>query len=95
EILKLADGRVYTAPQALESRLIDRIGYLDDAVSTVKKSRNVRTAKVVIYVRPGAYRGTVYSEGSAVSPQVINLINVGGYGLSPLPGVQFLYLWWP
>ncbi|MBR5627415.1 MAG: signal peptide peptidase SppA [Thermoguttaceae bacterium] len=32
ELLKLADGRVYTAEQAKELHLIDEIGFLDDAV---------------------------------------------------------------
>jgi len=33
EVKKLADGRIYTAQQALENGLIDRIGTLEDAVS--------------------------------------------------------------
>jgi protease-4 len=93
DVLKLADGRVYTASQALQERLIDRIGYLDEVISSVKKSRNVATAKVVTYVRPNTHRGTIYSGAPALSPQVLNLINIDGYGLSQLPEVQFLYLW--
>ncbi|MBW2334183.1 MAG: signal peptide peptidase SppA [Deltaproteobacteria bacterium] len=32
EIERLADGRIFTADQALEVKLIDRVGYLDDVV---------------------------------------------------------------
>jgi protease IV len=93
DVLELADGRVYAAPQALQARLIDRIGYLDEVISSLKKSLSVSTARVITYVRPNTYRGTIYSGAPAFSPQVLNLINVDGYGLSQLPEVQFLYLW--
>lgn len=95
EILKLADGRIYTADQALEVKLIDRIGYLDDAIAATKKSLNLSEAAVVAYHRPGSYRGTIYSGLAAPGPQVINLINVNGGSLSLLPEVAFLYLWKP
>ncbi len=93
EVLRLADGRVYTAPQALQAKLIDRIGYLDDVISSVRRSLNAPNARVVTYIRPNTYRGTIYSGAPAFSPQVVNLINVDGYGLSLHPEVQFLYLW--
>lgn len=93
DILKLADGRVYTSSQALQARLIDRIGYLDEVISSVKESLNVKAAKVITYVRPNTYRGTIYSGAPAFSPQILNLINVDGYGLSQLPELRFLYLW--
>ena len=31
------DGRVFTAQQALERKLIDRIGYLDDAIAAARE----------------------------------------------------------
>jgi protease-4 len=94
EILKLADGRIYTADQALGAKLVDRIGYIEDAVTGIKKTLNVSKAKVIVYSRPGTYRGTIYS-GGVPSPQVINLLNVNGDSLSLLPEVRFLYLWNP
>jgi protease-4 len=94
EILKLADGRVYTADQALEAKLIDRIGYLDEAVTTMKKSLKVPEASVVVYHRPGSYRGTIYGGMPGGAP-TINLINIGGDNFSLIPEVKFLYLWKP
>ena len=36
KLKSLADGRIYTAQQALEYGLIDQIGYLDEAIDTGK-----------------------------------------------------------
>jgi len=95
EIAKLADGRIFTADQALEVKLIDRIGYLDDVVEEMKKSLKLKEAKVVTYNRPGSYKGTIYSGLPAISHQEINLVAINGEGLSFLSGVQFMYLWNP
>lgn len=38
KVKKLADGRIYTAKQALNNGLIDQIGTLDDAISDMKKT---------------------------------------------------------
>jgi len=95
EVLKLADGRIYTADQALGTKLIDRVGYLDDAVATTKNFLKVSEASVIVYHRPGAYRGTIYGGTPVPGPQVINLININGDSLSLLPEVKFLYLWQP
>jgi protease-4 len=95
EILKLADGRVYTADQALDGKLVDRIGYLDDAIAATKSVLKVSEASVIVYHRPGAYRSTVYGGTPSPGPQTINLINISGDSLSLLPEVKFLYLWQP
>jgi len=47
----LFDGRVFTAPQALHRRLIDRIGYLDDALATARELAHVEQSRVVLYHR--------------------------------------------
>jgi protease-4 len=94
ELLKLADGRVYTADQALEAKLIDHIGYFEDLLDKMKKTLNVSEAKVITYHRPGTYRGTIYSGAAPLSP-IVNLLNINGDSLSLLPEVRFLYLWNP
>ena len=95
EILKLADGRVYTADQALEAKLVDRIGYLDDAIGATKNALKVSQASVIVYHRPDAYRSTIYGGTPAPAPQAISLIHINGDSLSLLPEVKFLYLWQP
>jgi protease-4 len=95
EIERLADGRIFTADQALDAKLVDRIGYLDDAVEGMKASLNLKDAKVVAYHRPGSYKGTIYSGVPEVSQNEINLIAIDTGVLDPLTGIRFMYLWRP
>ncbi|KAF0219515.1 MAG: protease [Geobacteraceae bacterium] len=93
QIELLADGRIYTADQALDAKLIDRIGYLDDAVATMKKALGIEQARVVSYYRPGGYKGTIYSGAPVDGPQIVNLVNINADGLELLSGMEFMYLW--
>lgn len=95
EVERVADGRIYTAEQAVKARLIDRIGYLDDAVAALKTRLNLKEARVVTYFRPGGYRGTIYSASPAEAPRVMNLISINADGLDLLTGTEFMYLWRP
>ncbi|MBR4832939.1 MAG: signal peptide peptidase SppA [Thermoguttaceae bacterium] len=49
ELRRVADGRIYTANQALELRLIDEIGFLDDAIAATIEAAGLtaKTAQVV------------------------------------------------
>lgn len=47
ELLKLANGDVYLADEALEHRLIDAIGYFDDAVARVRELTGLEQLRVV------------------------------------------------
>jgi protease-4 len=93
EIVKLADGRIYTAQQALDLKLIDRVGYLDGAIEGVKQSLGLETATVVVYHRPGAYKGSIYSETGG-NTTIVNVLPQDMEGLVPR-GMQFMYLWAP
>ncbi len=78
EVQKVADGRIFTAPQAKALGLVDQIGYLDEAVELAKSQAGLpKEAKVVRYHRPGSYRPTIYS----MFPEL------------ETSGPQFLYLW--
>jgi len=52
QALALADGSIYVAPQALSVGLIDKVGYLDDAIDLVKSRAGIQRAQVVEYRRP-------------------------------------------
>ena len=98
EIRTLADGRVFVSSEALEAKLIDRVAYLDEAISGMKKGININQARVITYVRPKTFKSNIYSEYSEMplsGPQVVNLISVNAEELSLFPGVQFMYLWNP
>jgi protease IV len=93
ELARLADGRIFTAEQALAARLIDRVGYLDETISALKKKLNLDQASVVSYYRPGSYPGTIYSGPSVGTSPVVNLININADGLELMAGTEFMYLW--
>ena len=80
EVRRVADGRIYTAPQAKDLGLVDSLGYLDDAIKIAQKLAGLEEAKVVRYHRPDSYRPNIYSQVPDFSWMV-----------SP----QFLYIWWP
>src|SRR5207247_1788480 len=58
----LADGRIYTAPQALEKGLVDAIGYMPDALAAARRAIGVEDAKVIVYKRPREYQATYYAQ---------------------------------
>src|SRR5204863_167015 len=58
----LADGRIYTAPQALERRLVDVIGYMPDALAAARQAIGVDEAKIIVYKRPREYQATYYAQ---------------------------------
>jgi len=89
----IADGRILSASQALELGLIDRIGYLDDAIERTKALAHVPEARVVIYRRPEESAETVYARAATSAAPQINLVNVDFNGLLKSP--EFLYLWMP
>jgi protease-4 len=95
EVDELADGRIFTAEQALAAKLVDKIGYLDDALKAVKGSLKLTEAKVITYLRPGSYKGSIYSGLPQRTDTDINLIAFNGDFLSLIPEVQFMYLWRP
>ncbi len=79
EVRRMADGRIYTASQAKDLRLVDQLGYLDDALELAKKQAGLEEARIVRYYRPDSYRPTIYSQ----LPEL------------DLASPQFLYLWLP
>ncbi|GAF72261.1 unnamed protein product [marine sediment metagenome] len=95
EVERLADGRIFTADQALEAKLIDRVGYLDDAVTEMKESLKIEQAKVITFYRPGSYKATIYSGYPVTSHKEILSFSINADGLAPLSGVRFMYLWRP
>jgi protease-4 len=95
EIEKLANGRIFTADEALKAKLIDRIGYLDDALDEMKKSLNIPDATIITYGRPGTFKGTIYSKTSPTAPQEINLISINRIDPIQSLNLRFMYLWLP
>jgi protease IV len=86
------DGRVFTASQALNLRLIDQIGYFDDAVQLANGMAHLNYSEVVFYHRKGDPALSAYSATPNVPLQdKILPVNIPGIERSRLP--SFLYLW--
>jgi protease IV len=88
----LADGRIYTAEQALAHHLVDRIGYVPDALDIARKAAGVEQTRVIVYKRPREYRATYYARAETESGALTTLAQLAGLtGAGP----KFLYLWSP
>jgi len=92
-VLPLADGRVFTANQALKARLIDRVGYLDDLVDIINSDLQDKELKIVTYQRPGEYKTNLYSSLQKMESSKLVDIDLG-LGLSDA-SPKFLYIWAP
>jgi protease-4 len=90
---KVADGRIYTAQQALALKLIDRVGYMPDAIDAAKHAIGVEEARVVVYRRPREYRATYYARAEAPRDAMDGSLAQLGAVLGA--GPRFLYFWWP
>jgi protease-4 len=95
EVKTLADGRILTAGDALEAKLIDKVAYLDETVDDIKRALNIEHARVITYIRPKTFRSNIYSEMPLQVPNVINLISINAEEISCLSGIHFMYLWNP
>jgi protease-4 len=96
QILQLADGRVYTASQALEAGLIDEIADMRGAVAGLKRQLDVERVRLVAYRRPLGYRPNYYAQADRPSAGTqVNLINLETAPGWLRPAPQFLYLWSP
>lgn len=92
QVRTLADGRVYTAAQALEHGLIDRIATLRETIARMKESIGASRIRVVTYHRPFDYRANFYA---SARPGTLNLINVEVPSLRGYLSPRFMYLWQP
>jgi len=92
ELEKIADGRVYTAQQALRLKLIDEIGYFDNALGKVLTMASLKQARVVAYTYYPNRKTNLYASSLAPGPLLDSKI-LDKY----LPSLKtgFYYLWLP
>ena len=88
----LADGRIYTAEQAVGHQLIDRIGYVPDAIDAARRAAGLDEARVVVYKRPREYRATYYARSETDAGTFAMLSQLAGLSAG---GPKFLFLWAP
>ncbi len=90
EIKRNADGRIFTSDRAFELKLIDQIGYLEEAIELAKIEAGITEAKVIAYRRPEEWRTNIYS--SADTHQFFALLS---HFFMDTMTPQFMYLWVP
>ncbi|MFH1718012.1 MAG: signal peptide peptidase SppA [Planctomycetota bacterium] len=89
EVRQLADGGIFGAKEALKEKLIDDIGYLDEAIDLVKSMARIGGARVVQYRRPFSFSDFL----SVRKPNLPNLLKLDRTTLYELGTPQVLYLW--
>jgi len=91
ELKRIADGRVYTAQEALDLKLIDTIGYMEDAIKLAKKEAGItHEAKVITYQRPSQHKSTIYSRSSSASRPLSLSLAAMPLATSSLAGASLL-----
>jgi protease-4 len=86
-VQELADGRVYTGPQALKLHLIDQVGYVEDGYKKIRELSKSPNAKIVRF-----------SHGKGWAQLLSGVESSRWEGPIPgskalLDGPRFLYLW--
>jgi len=92
ELRPIADGRVYTAKQALKLKLIDDIGYFDNALQKTLSLASLKSAKVVAYTYYPKSKTNIYA-ASLVEAPLLEKKSLENW----LPQLRtgFYYLWLP
>ncbi|MGA0191314.1 MAG: S49 family peptidase, partial [bacterium] len=85
---KLADGSIFPAEDARRLKLVDHVGYLEDALLAAQMRTGASSATVVAYQRPSSFQPSLLGSSAAE----INLVRVPD---SLMPSSGFLYLWQP
>ena len=92
DLEKITDGRVMTAPQALEAKLIDEIGYFDTALQRMLDLASLPEAKVISYTYFPKRKTNIYAT-SLKSEPLLESASFSDMVQSLKTG--FYYLWHP
>ncbi|MDH4225179.1 MAG: signal peptide peptidase SppA [Deltaproteobacteria bacterium] len=88
---KLADGRVFSAREALRLGLVDKVGYFEDGLQEVRRLTGLSEFRLVTLERKPREddTSTRYMRRDGASP-------MAGLLFSPASSMSpFYYLWWP
>ena len=86
DVKRLADGSIYGAQEAKDEKLIDHIGYLDDAIEQVKDLAGIEKAQVIEYRKP-------FSFSDLLSSQSAKMPRIDKNTFYELTTPHLLYLW--
>ncbi len=87
EVRRLADGSIYGAEEALANKLVDQVGYFEDAVRLTEQLAGISDARVIEYTRLFTISSLLGAEAKLAPWQVDrNTIH-------ELAAPQLMYLW--
>lgn len=89
----VSDGRIFSAPQALELGLVDAIGSLEESLGEARQRIGAPEVRLIRYHRPQEWRRTAHDRSAAADSRPLDS---DFRALSaPLSTPGFHYLWWP
>jgi len=93
EVLRLADGRVISGTEAVQLKLVDRVGYMSDALALAGEKGGVESPTIVRYTRAARSGANIYTRTALDEPASaeIRLSLSPDRALSP----RLYYLWQP
>ncbi len=80
---ELADGRVFDGKQALENKLVDKLGYFDDAVAEAAKLARTSNYKVIRYAE--AFSLAKFLEGVSAKDSRAMSVSINGVNAQTPP----------
>jgi protease-4 len=86
DVRRLADGSIYGADEALAEKLIDKVGYLDDAIELISSLAGIEKAHVVEYRKPFSLTDILTSANNS-------FLKINKAALYELSTPQLMYLW--
>ena len=90
----IADGRIVAAPKALALHLVDRLGYVHEAIAAAESLAGFSGSEVVVFARSGVAAHSIY----AITPNTPiqgEIVPFSYPGLDRCRTPTFLYLWQP
>lgn len=64
---KVAQGRIFTARQAVKNGLIDKVGGLRDAVAAAQKAAKIQSSHIIVLPRPKTLADMLAGDGTSAS----------------------------
>ena len=89
---RVADGSIFSAPQALELGLVDAVADLEESVVRAQRAAGLSQSRVVRYHRPREYADNLYTRSPPLAPR-LRIELPGSRALATRPG--FYFLWAP
>ena len=93
DVKKLADGRIYTADEALKLKLIDKIGYLEDALDEAKRLTGATDVTLFRYTRPPSVLEALAGDVETRVPEPASRVDALAAAAATTP--RICYLWSP